>query len=92
MIPPLHDSDLFLRHAIELVHKGVDLLVGSLDQAVGCNEWLGSSPNEERTLELDEIPTHSLIHFCPTNSPYPKYSSRFSGVTPASRTPFTNLL
>lgn len=33
-----------------------------------------------------------LSYFLPTYIPYPKYSSRFPGATPPSRTSFTNLL
>ena len=34
----------------------------------------------------------SLSYFRPTYNPYPKYSSRFFGVTPSFRTSFTNFL
>jgi len=72
--PPLHDSDLFLGQSIEPTHQRLDLRAGGLGLVVGCSDWRGSSPKEERTLELDEIPIQSFTHFCPTNNPYPKYS------------------
>ncbi len=35
---------------------------------------------------------HALSGFCPTYNPYPKYSSRLSGMRPPWRICFTNLL
>ena len=61
VVPPLHDSDLFLRQPIQLIHQRVDLLVGGLDLAraqIGHSTKpapvLSRRPDQPRTCALEE--------------------------------------
>ncbi len=47
---------------------------------------------QDRASFTPEEVLENHIYFLPAYIPYPKYSSRFSGVIPPSRTSFTNLL
>ena len=85
------ESVLSVSSSILILHD-IDHLIGGPDQAAWYHEGRGSGPQEERTLESDGISSRSFPHFCPTYSPYPRYSSRFSGKIPPSRSVLTNRL
>ena len=85
------ESVLSVFSSILILHD-IDHPIGGPDQAAGHHEGRGSGPQEERTLESDGNPSRSLPHFCPTYNPYPRYSSRFSGKIPLSRSVLMNRL